>query len=397
MGIGTQDETAFSFDGDWRELAPILFTNLMLSIVTLGFYRFWGITRERRYLWSKTRFIDDRLEWTGTGKELFLGFLLVIAILFVPLFLLQFVAQALILRGHTAFAGVLFLSLYLVFFYVAGLAIFRGLRYRLSRTHWHGIRGGSDDPGFGYGWSYTWKTIVGSFVLGLLIPWSMTSLWSERWNRMSFGPHNFESSPEWGGLMRRFLLCYLAPVAALIIAIAIVVAGAASGGSSGGMAGGALAVVLVLGSIYIVLPIMALAYYAAFFREMIGTLSLSTLNFHFSARTKDWLVLMLGNIGLYVLVFALALAVASMLGVATLPKDPQALAHPPIATLAIIGLIVAIPLGLVGGFVRYRNWHFFIRHLEAGGEIDLASLTQSSTPEPRQGEGLLDALDMGGF
>jgi hypothetical protein len=47
--------------------------------------------------------------------------------------------------------------------------------------------------------------------------------------------------------------------------------------------------------------------------------------------------------------------------------------------------------------VRYRNWHFFIRHLEAGGEIDLATLTQSSTPEPRQGEGLLDALDMGGF
>ncbi len=124
MGIGTEEETAFAFDGDWRELAPILFTNLMLSIVTLGFYRFWGIARERRYLWSKTRFIDDRLEWTGTGKELFLGFLLVIAILFVPLFLLQFVAQALILRGHAAFAGVLALSVYLVFFYVAGLAIF---------------------------------------------------------------------------------------------------------------------------------------------------------------------------------------------------------------------------------------------------------------------------------
>lgn len=397
MGIGTQEETAFSFDGNWRELAPILLTNLMLSIVTLGFYRFWGIARERRYLWSKTRFIDDRLEWTGTGKELILGFLLVIAILFVPLFLLQFVAQALLLQGHGGFAGLLILSVYLVFFYVAGLAIFRGLRYRLSRTHWHGIRGGSDDPGFGYGWSYTWKTIIGSFCLGLLIPWSMTNLWSERWNRMSFGPHSFESGPEWGGLMKRFLLCYLAPIVALIGAIVAAFIGAASGGESGAASGGLVAIVLVFGALYVVLPLLALAYYAAFFREMIGTLSLSTLDFDFTARTKDWFLLMLGNVGLYILVVMMAFGIAAMLGVAALPADPQALAHPPIGTFAIIGLAVAIPLGLVGGFVRYRNWHFFIRHLEAGGEINLTTLTQSQTPEPRQGEGLLDALDMGGF
>jgi len=393
MGIGTQEETAFSFDGDWRELAPILLTNLMLTIVTLGFYRFWGIARERRYLWSKTRFIDDRLEWTGTGKELFLGFLLVIAILFVPLFVLQFVAQALLLQGQGGLAGLLILSVYLVFFYVGGLAIFRGLRYRLSRTHWHGIRGGSEDPGFAYGWSYTWKTIVGSFVLGLLIPWSMTSLWSERWNRMSFGPHSFESGPEWGGLMRRFLLCYLAPVVALIGGVIAAFVGAASGGSTGGL----VAVIMVFGAFYIVLPLLALAYYAAFFREMIGTLSLSTLDFDFTARTKDWFLLMLGNVGLYLLVALVAFALAAMLGVATLPSSPEALANPPIGTFAIIALAVAIPLGLVGGFVRYRNWRFFIRHLEAGGEINLATLTQSRTPEPRQGEGLLDALDMGGF
>ena len=393
MGIGTQEETAFSFDGDWRELAPILFTNLMLSIVTLGFYRFWGIARERRYLWSKTRFIDDRLEWTGTGKELFLGFLLVIAILFVPLFVLQFVAQALLLQGQGGLAGLLILSIYLVFFYVAGLAIFRGLRYRLSRTHWHGIRGGSEDPGFSYGWSYTWKTIVGSFVLGLLIPWSMTSLWSERWNRMSFGPHNFESGPEWGGLMRRFLLCYLVPVVAIIGGVIAAILGAVSIGESGAAA----ALIFVFVGFYVLLPILALAYYAAFLREMIGTLSLSTLDFEFTARTKDWLLLMLGNVGLYFLVLSAAFILAAMLGVATLPSNPQALVDPPIGTFAIIALAVAIPLGLVGGFVRYRNWHFFIRHLEAGGEINLVALTQSRAPEPRQGEGLLDALDMGGF
>src|SRR3546814_5539729 len=59
----------FAFEGNWRDYAPIAFTNLLLTIVTLGIYRFWATTRTRRYLWANTRFIDDRLEWTGTGRS----------------------------------------------------------------------------------------------------------------------------------------------------------------------------------------------------------------------------------------------------------------------------------------------------------------------------------------
>ena len=70
MGVGNQDHTAFEFRGDWKEFFPIAASNLLLTLVTLGVYRFWATTRERRYFWSQTRFIDDSLEWTGTGKEL---------------------------------------------------------------------------------------------------------------------------------------------------------------------------------------------------------------------------------------------------------------------------------------------------------------------------------------
>ena len=39
----TQDvASAFAFTGDWRDYAPIAFTNLLLTIVTLGFYSFWA-------------------------------------------------------------------------------------------------------------------------------------------------------------------------------------------------------------------------------------------------------------------------------------------------------------------------------------------------------------------
>jgi len=391
MGVGNQDQTAFEFRGDWKEFFPIAASNLLLTFVTLGVYRFWATTRERQYFWSRTRFIDDTLEWTGKGKELFLGFIMAIAALLLPILGLQFLIQALVLQGQTVIAGVLGLGFYVIILFLAGFATFRALRYRLSRTHWHGIRGGSDDPGARYGLSYIWKTLVGGLALGLLIPWSMTSLWADRWNAMSFGPHRFESTPEWGGLMKRYLLLYLVPVGALILGGVAAV----SSGSGEGVA--AMAVLLVL-AFYIVLPLIALGYYAAYFREVVGTLSLSTINFQFTARTKEWFLLFLGNAGLFVLALIVALIPISALGLLSGFGDMQPGQDPFTQNPGlIVGMILAIviPFSLVGPFIRYRNWRFFIRNLEATGEINLDALTQSQTKVGSHGEGLFDALDMG--
>ena len=99
------DDRAIRFTGTWREYLPIAVTNVLLIIVTLGVYRFWATARQRRYLWSRTHIIDDSLEWTGTGKEMFLGFLMVVAFL-LPFFLfIQFLFPALVARGKEAAAG----------------------------------------------------------------------------------------------------------------------------------------------------------------------------------------------------------------------------------------------------------------------------------------------------
>ena len=66
----TPEGSAFQFNGNWAAFGKIALTNLLLTVVTLGIYRFWATTRERKYLWSETRFIDDRLEWTGTGPRI---------------------------------------------------------------------------------------------------------------------------------------------------------------------------------------------------------------------------------------------------------------------------------------------------------------------------------------
>lgn len=357
--MGHQEHSAFQFEGRWQDYAPIAFTNLLLTIVTLGVYRFWATTRTRQYLWSRTRFIDEHLEWTGTGKELLIGFLLVLVLFGIPFVLLQFGAQALALRGHVGLAAVLGLAAAASIFYLVGVARFRALRYRLSRTYWHGIRGGSDDAGIAYGWSSMWKTIVGYMPLWLLVPWSMMELWNQRWEAMGFGSERFRSEGRAGPIFKRFLLFYLAPFV-IVVALAILAAafGRALGPAAQPPASAGPAIVLgVLGTVvgaYLLLGLIAVAYYAAFLREAIGHLSLGDIEFRFGAGTRDWLMLFLGDV-----------------------------------------LLVLLTLGIGIVFLSYRHWSFFARHLEAHGEVSLGALGQSSTRPPGQGEGLLDALDIG--
>jgi uncharacterized membrane protein YjgN (DUF898 family) len=402
MGIGNEDKTAFSFEGNWREYAPIAFTNILLTFVTLGVYRFWATTRERRYFWSKTRFIDDRFEWTGTGLELLFGFLIALVLFVLPFFLLNLILNGLILQSYQEIAATIGGILYFFLIYLSGVAIFRGLRYRLSRTYWHGIHGGTDQNGLGYGWSWIWKSIVAYLCLALLFPWSMTSLWKQRWEAMSFGPHAFRSNPEWSKLMGRYILAYLAPIGLVIVLVVLAVPAGMAIGMTGGSEPNPVLIGILIGvfvlAFYIIWPLIALIFYAAYVREVIGTMELSTLEFEFTASTKDWVKLFIGNVGLWLAAGLLAAIPIAALGLfnqfTKIEPGQTAFASNPFAFFAFM-LLLAIPFSVVGPFVRYRGWAFYVRHMEAGGEINLAALTQSETRELKQGEGLLDAFDMG--
>ncbi|OQW78391.1 MAG: hypothetical protein BVN33_00625 [Proteobacteria bacterium ST_bin13] len=357
-----QQQEAFEFTSDWRQFAPIAFTNLLLCIVTLGIYTFWARTRERRYLWSNTRFIDDRLEWTGTGLELLIGYVLAIILFGVPVAVLQFGLQSLAIRGYGAAAAGIGIALYFALLYMIGIAIFRALRYRLSRSYWRGIRGGSDSQGFGFGFSYLWRTIVGAFAFGLLVPWSMVSLWNQRWNAMSFGPMPFESNARVGPVFARYLLFYLAPIIMLVLFGVLAFLGFA--GAIGQVAPTPQqlqqnVIFIAVGTyllFFVVFGLIALVFYSAYFREVISQLTLGDLSFEFTATSWDWFKLVFGSL-----------------------------------------LLVVFTLGIGQIFVGYRNWTFFIRHMRAYGEVRIDTLTQSATREPGQGEGLLDAFDVGAF
>ena len=50
-------------------------------VLTLGWSRFWGRTRLRRYLWNHLSILGDRFEYRGRGRELLIGFLLALVML----------------------------------------------------------------------------------------------------------------------------------------------------------------------------------------------------------------------------------------------------------------------------------------------------------------------------
>jgi uncharacterized membrane protein YjgN (DUF898 family) len=391
--------SAFRFHGNWWAFLPIALTNLLLTIVTLGIYRFWATTRERQYLWSETEFIDDRLEWTGTGMELLIGFVMVLFLILLPFFGINLLAQAMALQGQAGLAALLTFTMFGFIFYLSGIARFRGLRYKLSRTYWHGIRGGSDVQGFAYGWSYMWRTFVGAIPLYLLTPWAMMTLWNERWNSMSFGPHKFNSVGDERETYKRFLLFYILPIVLIVLIIIAAIMTATAGQGAAGAAAGVIGLAII--GIYVGLGVVAIAFYAKFFRVAVGGLSLGQLDFNFSARSKDWFILFLGDVGLWILA-AIAVgvpfvAVAAMIGANTGFQMPAADADPAQIYLAFLPMILLafIPLALVGPFIRYRHWKFFITYMQGYGEVNLDDLTQSQTETSRHGEGLLDAFDVG--
>jgi len=159
------------FTGKRDDFRKLVTRGAALEVITAGFYRFWLATDMRRHVWSHTEVDGDSFEYTGRARELFIGFLIAMAIL-VPLYLIYFII-GIYAEQAQAFAS---FPLFLFFYMFGQFAIYRARRYRLTRTIWRGVRFWMD----GSGWSYAWRaTLWGALValtLGLAWPWREAAL-----------------------------------------------------------------------------------------------------------------------------------------------------------------------------------------------------------------------------
>src|SRR5690242_16810418 len=180
-----------TFVGKRRDFFRLVCRGALLELLTAGFYRFWLATDIRRALWSGTAVDGHAPEYTGTAKELLIGFLFALAIL-APIYFLYF------LIGIEAERAKAFASIPLVlFFYAFGqFAIFRARRYRATRTVWRGVRFWMSGSGWAYSWRACLWTLAAVATLGLAVPWRESALERYKMRHLHYGdlPARFEGT-----------------------------------------------------------------------------------------------------------------------------------------------------------------------------------------------------------
>lgn len=207
-------------DIDRGSLIGLLLLNTFLTVITLGIYRFWGRTKVRQRLWSAVTLRGDRFAYTGTGKELFVGFLVALVVL------LPFMGIVVLLNSlipPTAFLQQL--ATQVAIGLGAGLlglmALYFARRYLLTRTQWRGIHGGQDQV-LGPYMAVHLKAYIPSLLTGGLIqPWADAKTYNYRQSISWFGTARFGAAAKPDALWHIWIPAWLLLVVGYATMIAL--------------------------------------------------------------------------------------------------------------------------------------------------------------------------------
>ncbi|MBT3786966.1 MAG: DUF898 domain-containing protein [Alphaproteobacteria bacterium] len=360
------------FHGLSREIIWLVIKNFLLNIVTLGFYRFWARTNVRRYLWEKMHVFGSPLEYTGTGKELFLGFLMIILVVFLPVAVLNVLLSML---GSPMISGLFSFVIALLFFYLIGVATYRARRYRLSRTRWRSIRAGQTGKGWTYG---LWQLLLNTLMLlfALILPYKNLKLWQIKMQNTHLGDRFFVFDRD--GAARQTLVTLYLSYAVVAIVVVIVYA----------------------------LPFVAVAMMLGL-EVFNGTMSEAQIQAHveLNLQNNSGLLTMFGMVWpVSLIVFAIGMAwyklkETRMLVALTSFEDLKISFDATLLSFfwLFLGniLIVLLTLGIGLPFTQVRFARFLANHTNIEGQLDLGVINQSADDDLTSGEGLAEAFDMG--
>lgn len=79
-----------SFEGSGSEYFKIWIVNIFLTIITLGLYYPWAKVRNNRYFYANSTLEGRNFEYHATGKQLFVGYLIAMALLITYIVVEQF-------------------------------------------------------------------------------------------------------------------------------------------------------------------------------------------------------------------------------------------------------------------------------------------------------------------
>lgn len=325
------------------------FINALLGVITLTLHRFWGKTAVRKRIWSTTLMNDEPFEYTGTGGELFKGFVIATIAFTIPYLIIVFLAQ---MAGPVG-AGVILVGVALIVSFIIGLAIWLSFRYLVSHTTWRSIRFGLKGNPTEFAKFYWKQGLLQIVTLGFYTPNADIKVAKELWGNLHYGSINFNFDDQHVALDKIKKAFYI------LWGIGIgfgVIFGVLFGQSiiSGSMVSEDSSFIsLLVFPFYIALFLAALNYRATLLREIVKAIDLEGVKFNLNITMG----------GLFGLLFT-------------------------------NGLIIMFSLGILLPSTQARWAKFIFNKLTAEGEIDISRATQVERG-PDQAEGLVDALDIG--
>ncbi len=365
-------ELHFTVRSRTSEVALIALRNALFNILTLTMYRFWGRTRVRRYLWSRTFLMDEPLEYTGRGFEIFAGFVLTVIVLVVPLISISISLQLFVGPG-SPFAAIYAFVIYVGVFFFYGVANYRAHRYRLSRTLWRGIRCGLKGSWIVYGAQTLVLSYLTLFSLFWTYPIQRFVLMKQLMAHTTFGDRQFRFEGTASKLYPSFAVAWLLSIVGLYGFMIALFGGLSTALEMGllpiridfdkiGAANASPQVVLLVALaslvfyalVGLVLAITMTWYRAQEFRYFAQCTRLDGLRFHFRTSGLSMLWLGVGNSLILLFSFGFALPLAQM-----------------------------------------RTFKYFFSRLTAEGAMDIDSVRQGDSPYPLIGEGLAEFFEVG--
>ncbi len=424
-----------TFDSKGDRLFGLGLINGLLKILTLGIYSFWGKTEVRRRIWSFTRLNGEPLEYTGTGKELFLGFLIIFGAVLLPVLLAGFAVVYAFPGNKTAIAAYQ-AAVYIAFFVLVGNAIYRAQRFRMSRTRWRGIRGSLEGSPAAYAWAYFWTLVapfglvalaagtvswlIGPQVGGLIVvigfiaalwifPWRANKLQALMTNNMRFGDRPFSYTGTSGPLYKRYFFAWAGSAALYVGASAAAIAYAYNGGLVELLqkrlppSGAQVLIFFAIGFLTIVAIGLITAWYRANqMNHFANHTHFEGATFKLQASGKSLMWLLFSNWLLAVLGFAGGIAIGGFLaysaGLLPTPAEPGAEpVEPGLLPILVIVAPIILVTTLATTFAQFRSARYFLSRLKLDGALNLNAILQSRTAGPKRGEGLAQVFDLDAF
>lgn len=357
-----REPVVIAFSGRTSTMIGLALKIFLFSIVTLTIYRFWGRTEVRRYLWSRIDINGEPVEYTGTGRELFLGFIVVVLLIILPLTIAGYATQLLERESPEQLAAFAGLNAALFLLYVAG--VYQAWRYRLSRTVWRGVRMALSGSAIFFSIRMALLNLANILLLGWLTPVVDIAFLRMIARNAWYGDRRFVFEAKAKRLYGPFAVSYVVGILlfvllAFAVGLLLPALKIEPNGTNGPIDPKAIASLLpiIAGTFLLgfVLLLVASIFYRARRLQIFGSaFRLGELTFNLETSFWSYFRLRIGNLLIILLTFGFGMPIAEL-----------------------------------------RTFRYIFRRLEIQGMLEFAGIGHSTGPRPRIGEGLAEAFGLG--